>query len=149
MSGAYRSRRGAFKIGTINDDTESSEEEEERDSRSFPVSCVFRLREMHATPRGPPRGDGVHRPPSPRYAVAASTLSIHAGALRERVLRDLLVPALHRVFYHAPRHIREATRPELPGVRQHVGDGVRPAGLVPCLPVFSTVSTRRARTLTV
>ena len=50
MSGAYRSRRGAFKIGTINDDTESSEEEEERDSRSFPVSCVFRLREMY-TPR--------------------------------------------------------------------------------------------------
>ena len=34
---------------------------------------------MYATPRGPPRGDGVHRPPSPRYAVAASTLSIHAG----------------------------------------------------------------------
>ena len=47
--------------------------------RSCPASCVFRLREMYATPRGPPRGDGVHRPPSPRYAVAASTLSIHAG----------------------------------------------------------------------
>ena len=33
MSGAYRSRRGAFKIGTINDDTESSEDEETIDSR--------------------------------------------------------------------------------------------------------------------
>ena len=49
-------------------------------SCSFPASCVFRLREMCATPRGPPRGDGVHRPPSPRYA--ASTLSIHAGGER-------------------------------------------------------------------
>ena len=43
------------------------------------VLC-FRLREMYATPRGPPRGDGVHRPPPPRYA--ASTLSIHAGGER-------------------------------------------------------------------
>ena len=56
-------------------------------SKKVRTRCVsrvlcFRLREMYATPRGPPRGDGVHRPPSPRYAVAASTLSIHAGKTR-------------------------------------------------------------------
>ena len=42
------------------------------------VLCFSFARDVH-TPRGPPRGDGVHRPPSPRCAVAASTLSIHAG----------------------------------------------------------------------
>ena len=60
--------------------------EEGPDPVRFPASCVFRLREMYATPRGPPRGDGVHRPPSPRYA--ASTLSIHAGG--EKLKKELI-----------------------------------------------------------
>ena len=95
---------------------------------------VVRLPLLHAQdPGGGREGGRVPRPPR---------------ALRERVLRDLLVPALHRMLHHAPRHRCEATRPELPGVRQHVGDGVRPAGLVPCLlpPVSPPL---RARTISV
>ena len=42
---------------------------------------------MYATPRGPPRGDGVHRPSSPRYA--ASTLSI-TRRRREKLKKELI-----------------------------------------------------------
>ena len=44
------------------------------------VLCFLSARDARHAPRTSTRGDGVHRPPSPRYA--ASTLSIHAGGER-------------------------------------------------------------------